>query len=115
VRRTRPGPWRPRTLELGHHVGLEHVGRLVALAGQRLQPPGWCEISAVCTDPDVRGRGLARRLVLHVAHLVEASGRVPFVQAATADVAAVGLYERLGFAVRRTVTAQVLVPPGGVR
>ncbi len=111
VRRTRPGPWRSRSLELGRYVGLEHDGRLVAMAGQRLQPPGWCEISAVCTEPEVRRRGFATRLALHVAHLIETSGRVPFIHAATDNVDAIRLYEELGFVHRRDVTATVLRPP----
>ena len=111
VLRTRPGPWRPRTHELGRYVGLERDGRLVALAGQRLQPRGWCEISAVCTDPEARGQGLATRLVRHVAHLVEAGGRTPFIQTAADNAPAIRLYEALGFVTRSTVVAQVLVPP----
>ncbi len=57
VARTRPGPFWPRTRELGTYLGIRDGGRLVAMAGERLRPPGWTEISAVCTDPEVRGRG----------------------------------------------------------
>ena len=37
------------------------------MAGERLHPQGWTEISAVCTDPAYRGQGLATRLVSAVA------------------------------------------------
>ena len=38
------------------------------MAGERLRPAGWSEISGVCTDEAVRGQGLAGRLVRAVAH-----------------------------------------------
>ncbi|CAM5742575.1 hypothetical protein SALBM311S_11148 [Streptomyces alboniger] len=60
VARTRPGPFLKRTVALGTYLGIRERGRLIAMAGERLRPPGWTEISAVCTDPDHRGRGLAR-------------------------------------------------------
>jgi ribosomal protein S18 acetylase RimI-like enzyme len=112
VRATRPGPWRPRTIELGRYVGLRHDGRLVALAGERLRPTGHVEISAVCTDPEVRGRGLASRLVLHLVAAIEADGAVPFLHTSADNVTALRLYERLGFARSREVTAVALRAPG---
>ncbi|WP_042800617.1 GNAT family N-acetyltransferase, partial [Streptomyces sp. C] len=57
VKLTEPGPFLPRTVELGTYLGIRHEGRLVAMAGERMRPPGWTEISAVCTHPDFRGRG----------------------------------------------------------
>ena len=47
VELTEPGPFRPRTIELGAYVGVRQAGRLMAMAGQRLHLPGWREISAV--------------------------------------------------------------------
>ncbi|MGX1027322.1 hypothetical protein RKD38_002003 [Streptomyces ambofaciens] len=57
VARTEPGPFWPRTRELGTYLGLRVDGTLVAMAGERLRPPGWTEISAVCTAPEARGQG----------------------------------------------------------
>src|SRR5688572_14391106 len=51
VERTKPGPFRPRTIELGRYLGIRRGGALVAMAGERIHPPGWSELSAVCTDP----------------------------------------------------------------
>jgi hypothetical protein len=59
VARTRPGPFEPETYRLGTYLGVRRAGWLVAMAGERLHPPGYTEISAVCTDPGVRGQGLA--------------------------------------------------------
>ncbi|GAB7003701.1 hypothetical protein JCM18899A_11720 [Nocardioides sp. AN3] len=62
VERNKPGQFLPGTPQMGTYLGIRHEGRLVAMAGERLHPPGWTEISAVCTDADFRGRGLAGRL-----------------------------------------------------
>ncbi|MDQ1032084.1 hypothetical protein QF035_009666 [Streptomyces umbrinus] len=57
VERTRPGPFLPRTVELGTYLGIRRNGTLIAMAGERLHPPGWTEISAVCTPPGLPRRG----------------------------------------------------------
>ncbi|WP_030219885.1 GNAT family N-acetyltransferase [Streptomyces bikiniensis] len=104
IARTRPGPFRPRTRELGTYLGIRDGGRLVAMAGERLRPPGWTEISAVCTDPEARGRGHAARLVGALADRVLARGERPFLHVAEKNAAAIALYERLGFTSRKHVT-----------
>jgi ribosomal protein S18 acetylase RimI-like enzyme len=101
VGRTKPGPFLPRTIELGTYLGIRHGGVLVAVAGERLRPPGWTEISAVCTDPAFRGRGLATRLVLAVAAGIKSRGETPFMHAAGTNTTAIRLYESLGFRIRR--------------
>ncbi len=40
--------------------------------GERMHPPGYTEVSGVCTHPDFRGRGLARQLSAAVAMAIEA-------------------------------------------
>jgi predicted GNAT family acetyltransferase len=108
VARTEPGPYLPRTVEMGTYLGIRHDGRLVALAGERLHPPGWTEISAVCTDPDHRGRGLATRLVRAVAAGIRERGDHPFLHAAATNTTAIRLYESIGFTLRaRTVFSLV--------
>lgn len=102
--RTRPGPFWPRTHELGTYLGVRAEGRLVAMAGERLRPPGWSEISAVCTAPEARGRGHAARLVSALADVILARDELPFLHVAETNTAAIALYERLGFETRRQVT-----------
>ena len=71
VERNRPGPFRPRTIELGTYLGVRRDGVLIAMAGERLHPEGWTEISAVCTDAAYRGQGLGTRLVRAIAAGIE--------------------------------------------
>ena len=101
VELTKPGPFAPRTIELGGYVGLVEDGRLVAMAGERLHPPGFAEISAVCTHPDVRGRGLAKQLVLAVAAKIVARDETPFLHVWPDNAPAIASYEAVGFAPRR--------------
>ncbi|MDX3452183.1 GNAT family N-acetyltransferase [Streptomyces sp. ME02-8801-2C] len=98
---TQPGPFLPRTVELGTYLGIRDGGRLIALAGERLRPPGWTEISAVCTHPDHRGRGLATRLVRAIAAGIRERGDTPFLHAAASNTNAIRLYESIGFTLRR--------------
>ncbi|MER7643979.1 GNAT family N-acetyltransferase [Streptomyces sp. NPDC126522] len=102
VERTKPGPFLPRTVELGTYLGIRREGALVAMAGERLHPPGWTEISAVCTDPVARGEGLASRLILAVAHGIRERGETPFLHTGAGNSNAIRLYESLGFRLRRT-------------
>ncbi|WP_238421015.1 GNAT family N-acetyltransferase [Gordonia sp. 'Campus'] len=111
VRRTRPGPFRPRTIEMGTYLGIRRDGRLIAMGGERLSIPGHTEISAVCTDPDFRGHGLASRLVLALAQGIRDCGNTPILHADAENVGAIRLYEQLGFAVRKPVRFQIVVAP----
>ena len=111
VERTQPGPFRPRTVEMGTYLGIRRGGALIAMAGERLHPPGWTEISAVCTDPAHRGQGLATRLVLAVAAGIRARGEQALMHASATNTSAIRLYESLGFRVRvHTVITLLRVP-----
>lgn len=113
VSRNKPGPFLPRTIELGAYWGIRRGGRLVAMAGERLRPPGHTEISAVCTDAGHRGEGLATRLVRHVADGIRDRGDVPFLHAAGDNENAIRLYLSIGFALRRRTLFAVVRVPGG--
>ncbi len=103
---TKPGPFRARTGELSQFWGLKDArGRLLAMAGERLQLPGFAEVSGVCTHPDARGRGYAALLSRHVASEIARRGEVPFLHAYADNAEAIRLYERLGFRLNGTVEA----------
>lgn len=104
VAQTRPGPFWPRTHELGTYLGIRDGGRLVAMAGERLRPPGCTEISAVCTAPEARGQGHAVRLVSTLVERILARNELPFLHVAETNTGVIALYERLGFSNRKQVT-----------
>lgn len=112
IERTKPGPFLPRTIELGAYLGIRRGGKLIAMAGERLHPPGWTEISAVCTDAAYRSQGLATRLIHAVAHDIRKRGETPFLHAAATNSNAIRLYESLGFRLRRRLSFQVVRVPG---
>lgn len=101
---TRPGPFRAKTHTLGRFIGIRDAGRLVAMAGERLQPDGFIEISGVCTHPDYRGRGYGAVLTRAVGDRILAEGQTPFLHAYASNTGAIELYRRLGFEIRCTVT-----------
>jgi ribosomal protein S18 acetylase RimI-like enzyme len=118
VARTEPGPFLRRTVLLGTYLGVRRGGALVAMAGERLRPAGWTEISAVCTDPAHRGQGLAGRLVRAVGHGIRARGETPFLHTSAGNRGAIRLYGSLGFQLRRPVEFNAVRPPapdGGAR
>ena len=78
------------------------------MAGERLHPPGWTEISAVCTDSSCRGQGLGTRLVGAITAGIRARGEVPFLHVAGTNTGAIRLYETLGFVIRRATTFSVV-------
>jgi ribosomal protein S18 acetylase RimI-like enzyme len=112
VARTRPGPFLTSTITMGTYLGLRDAsGALVAMAGERMRPPGWTEISAVCTDPAYRGRGFATRLVRAVGAVIRSRGELPFLHTAQSNTPAIAVYERMGFVLRRpTMFAALRVP-----
>ena len=105
---TEPGPFRQRTIELGTFYGVFDAGRLVAMAGQRMRMPGFIEVSAVCTHPDARGRGLARTLSTTVMHDIFEQQRTPFLHVLPENYSAIRIYENLGFELSRTFHFAVL-------
>lgn len=110
ARLTKPGPFFEATHRLGGFVGVRLDGRLAAMAGERMKPQGFTEVSGVCTHPDHRGRGYASGLMRLVARGVLARGETPFLHAYETNAEAIALYRSLGFEVRRRMVLTVLKP-----
>jgi ribosomal protein S18 acetylase RimI-like enzyme len=94
---TRPGPFGPRTTELGDYLGWFDGPRLAAMAGERMCAGTLREISGVCTHPDFQGRGLARRLMQALLRRQMLRGEQPFLHVMADNVHARALYARMGF------------------
>ena len=108
ARLTRPGPFSTRTHRLGAFFGVKLEGALVAMAGERMRPDGFTEVSGVCTHPDHRGRGYAGGLMRLVARRILERGEIAFLHAYESNASAIALYQSLGFVRRRTVTLTIL-------
>jgi GNAT superfamily N-acetyltransferase len=98
-----PHYFRPRTMELGRYFGMYVDGRLAAMIGERLGAPAMREMSAICTHPDFLGRGYARRLTAFLTNDALARGWRPFLHVSPANARARGLYQAMGYQVRRTI------------
>jgi GNAT superfamily N-acetyltransferase len=105
---TEPGPFRERTIELGPFFGIFQSGRLLAMAGERTHLPQFVEVSAVCTHPDVRGRGYARMLIATVMDEIRRRGKTPYLHSFADNYGAIRVYESLGFKLRRNLELAVL-------
>ena len=107
---TRPGPFGPRTIELGEYFGCFAGRRLVAMAGERMHAGSLREISGVCTHPDFQGRGLARRLMRKIIRRQVQREQTPFLHVMRDNAPARQLYERMGFRNYRETVVRVISP-----
>jgi predicted GNAT family acetyltransferase len=108
VELTKPGPFLKRTSELGSYLGIRRAGQLVAMAGERLKPQGYTEISAVCTHPDYRDRGYASSLVSILIRRITGRNEIPFLHVRTENVDAIRVYEKLGFKTRAIINIVIV-------
>lgn len=111
---TEPGPFVPRTVELGGYLGVRDGDRLIAMAGRRVQldppdaGPGFVEVSLVCVDPAYRGRRLGDLVTAAVAAGVQADGDAVYLHVMTDNTVALRLYERLGFRHRADIDVVII-------
>lgn len=109
---TKPGPFAGRTHELGTFLGIRAGGALVAMAGERMKPGKFTEMTAVCVHPDHRGRGYAQALLAAIARQIEARGEYPFLHVFSSNVSAIALYQRQGMRIRRRLHVTALMKQG---
>ena len=100
VKVAKPGPFGARTPWLGRYLGVWDGDRLLAMAGERMQLPGYVELSAICVHPEARGRGYAADLTSRLMRMALDRGEVPFLHVRPDNAGAVALYRRLGFETR---------------
>ena len=105
---TRPGPFSARTHELGTFLGIRIDGQLVALAGERMKPADYTEMTAVCVHPSHRGRGYGQLLLGAISRQILARGEIPFLHVFASNASAIALYRRQGMEIRRRLHVTVL-------
>ena len=105
---TNPGPFALRAHELGTFLGIRIDSRLAAMAGERMKPANYTEITAVCVHPDFRGRGFAQALLAAVSRQILARGEMPFLHVFSDNDSAIALYRRQGMEIRRRMCVTVL-------
>jgi ribosomal protein S18 acetylase RimI-like enzyme len=110
---THPGPFGPRTIELGDYIGIRRQGELIAMAGERMRLDGFTEISAVCVHPSGRGQGLAAELVSTLVRSIASRGEIPFLHVFHSNRPAIELYLKLGFVLRRSMHLAILARVSG--
>jgi ribosomal protein S18 acetylase RimI-like enzyme len=105
---TEPGPFLPRTIQMGSYFGIRSSnGQLAAMAGERLRSIEFAEISAVCTHPEFRGLGYARDLTTFLAAQILAAGKTPFLHVKSENGAKV-VYQKIGFRLRAAIYLTVI-------
>jgi predicted GNAT family acetyltransferase len=105
---TKPGPFNVRTHELGTFLGVKIDGELVAMAGERMKPGNYTEMTAICVHPSHRGRGYAQALMAAVSRQIAARGEIPFLHVFSDNTSAIALYRRQGMEIRRRLHVTVL-------
>lgn len=109
---TKPGPFLNRTIDFGNYTGIFDGENLIAMAGQRLQPLPYVEISAVCTHPDYLRKGYASALLDGQIRLIQSAGLIPFLHVRADNYSAIQAYLRLGFTTRSEMFVYVIAKEG---
>jgi predicted GNAT family acetyltransferase len=105
---TKPGPFSARTHELGTFLGIRVDGQLAAMAGERMKPAHYTEMTAVCVHPSHRGRGYGQMLLSAISRQIVSRGETPFLHVFTNNHSAIALYRRQGMEIRRRLHVTVL-------
>jgi ribosomal protein S18 acetylase RimI-like enzyme len=105
---TNPGPFATRTIDFGHYQGIFSNDKLVAMAGQRMNPYQYAEISAVCTHPDHLGKGYAKQLLLNQIHRIKTAESIPFLHVLSTNDRAIQVYETMGFETRTELSIYIM-------
>jgi predicted GNAT family acetyltransferase len=105
---TKPGPFNVRTHELGTFVGIRVDGELVAMAGERMKPGNYTEMTAICVHPSYRGHGYAQAVMAAISRQIVARGEIPFLHVFSDNTGAIALYRRQGMEIRRRLHVTVL-------
>ena len=102
------GFFRKKTAVLGNYYGIFRDQKLVAVTGERFNTNNFTEVSAVVTNTDYTGLGLAKQLVTFVNNRIIKNAKTPFLHVDVKNTGAIKLYEKLGFKVRTEIKVWVI-------
>lgn len=105
---TKPGPFLTRTIDFGDYFGFFSDGKLVSMAGSRLSPSLYTEVSAVCTHPDFAGKGISRKVMPFVLQRIQHRDKIPFLHLYPENTPAYKLYTSVGFVSRTSLRVYML-------
>jgi len=106
---TKPGPFSPGTIEMGHYLGIRNDGELIAMGGERMKPKDYVEISGICTHPEHRGKGYGTAISGILTNRILEQGDTPFLHVFKQNAPAVRLYEKIGYVTRKVVQVSALM------
>ncbi|MEQ8418397.1 MAG: GNAT family N-acetyltransferase [Arenibacter algicola] len=95
-----PGYYKKRTFEMGNYYGIFKNGKLVSIAGQRMQTNHFIEVSAVVTHPNFTRKGLAKQLIAYNTNEILQENKTPILHTNKGNPA-ISLYEKLGYRLTR--------------
>lgn len=104
VNLVQPDYFKSRTSELGQYYGIYRDSLLVAVTGERMKMNSFTEVSAVVTHPEYKGKGFAKKLVAYTTNKIFLQNKIPYLHVAEKNLAAISLYQKLGFAIRRKIS-----------
>lgn len=104
VNEVQPGYFKKNTFMVGDYYGILKEDKLIAVTGERMKMDGFTEVSAVVTHPDYTGKGYAKKLVAYTVNKMFTQNKLPYLHVAEKNIAAINLYEKLGFKTRRKIS-----------
>jgi len=97
-----PGYYKKRSFEMGKYYGVFNNGKLVSIAGQRMQTNLFIEVSAVVTHPNYTRKGLAKQLIAYNTKEILKENKIPVLHTNKGNLA-ISLYEKLGYKLTRNM------------
>jgi len=98
-----PGYFKSKTADLGKYFGIYKNKQLIAVTGERMKMDSYTEVSAVVTHPKHTRKGYAKQLIKHTTDQIINENKTPYLHVAESNIAAIKLYEKIGFTTRRKI------------
>jgi len=109
VNLVQPGYFKRKTMMLGDYYGIFENDKLIAVSGERMKMNDFTEVSAVISHPLHTGKGYAKQLVAFTVNRIFDQNKMPYLHVAEGNVAAIRLYQTLGFKTRTKISFWNLV------